>query len=525
MLVNTVALAGVLALLDCASASALKKRQVLKDENVAARLAGGAKVGDQCHPPGTYSLGGEKAIPPCLSEQAIALKCEIVTQVKKNTTSEANWKAYGSCLRDQSSSYFQDVNGCLACKAAHNHMSQQQFEWYTQAWAQGQKAFLNDTVPKATAWEYVQGAINGTTCQQNGTNATISGWACWNQLPAGTGIATKNLTIDEYYKDRPKTQNIGSFEFGGKSFPESSSVELGLLVPTFEIKADVGYFSSVKLENGKITSELNATAKVEILTQYQEITSIFNFTKPDEFTVLPVINAPVPVKDSVATVPKAEAADLPAVKCDAKCRDGAPTIDKIQEVAAQGPKEADKAVVEACKPALRDLEENKPLSVTHKVQIITEIQIKTEINAPVNFKGQAPPQQNGPGPSDPKGIEPPSQKGPETPKEKGSGPSDPKGSETPSQKGPEPPKQTGSAPAGQKGPETSTEDDKCEDDSEAPAAPPVGGADKGASKEKLKETPKETANATCEQGDPAKASVKVTICQMPGEKDCKTYYQ
>ncbi|KID89636.1 hypothetical protein MGU_03683 [Metarhizium guizhouense ARSEF 977] len=519
MLVNTAALAGVLALLECASASALKKRQVLKDENVAAGLAGGAKVGDQCHPPGTYSLGGEKAIPPCLSEQAIALKCEIVTQVKKNTTSEANWKAYGSCIKDQSSSYFQDVNGCLACKAAHNHISQQQFEWYTQAWAQGQKAFLNDTVPKATAWQYVQGAIDGTTCQQNGTNATISGWACWNQLPAGTGIATKNMTIDEYYKDRPKTQNIGSFEFGGKSFPESSSVELGLLVPTFEIKADVGYFSSVKLENGKITSELNATAKVEILTQYQEITSIFNFTKPDEFTVLPVINAPVPVKDSVATVPKADAAKLPAVDCDASCREKAPTIDKIQEVAAQGPKEADKAVAEACKPALKELEENKPLSVTNKVQIITEIQIKAEINAPVNFKGQAPPQQNGPGPADPKGIEPPSQKGPETPNQNGSGPSDPKDTETPSQKGPEPPQQTGSAPPTE-GPETSTEDDKCEDDGDVPAAPPVGGVDSVAPKETTKEAP----NATCDQGDPATASVKVTVCMMPGEKDCKTYY-
>ncbi|KID72714.1 uncharacterized protein G6M90_00g092740 [Metarhizium brunneum] len=525
MLVNTAALAGVLALVECASASALKKRQVLKDENVAARLAGGANIGDQCHPPGTYSLGGDKVVPPCLSEQAIALKCEIVTQLKKNTTSEANLKAYGSCLKDQGSSYFKDVNGCLACKAAHNHMSQAQFEWYSQAWADGQKAFLNDAVPKATAWEYVLGAINNTTCQKNGTNEKLTAWDCWNQLPAGTGVATKNLTIEEYYKDRPKTQNIGSFEFGGKSFPESSSVELGLLVPTFEIKADIGYFCSVKLENGTITGSVNATAKVEILTQYQEITSIFNFTKPDEFTVLPVINAPVPVKDSVTTVSKDEAAVLPAVVCNADCRDKATTIDKIQEAAAQGPKEADKAVVEASKPALQDLKENKPLSVTHKVQIITEI--KTEIKAPVNFQGQgqAPPLQNGPGGSNPNGIEAPGQQGQEPAKQQGPGPSDSKGPKSPILNGPEPPKQTGSAPASQKGPE----DDKCEEDSEAPAAPPVGGADKGASKEKAKEKPKETtketANATCEQGDPAKASVKVTICQMPGERDCKTYYQ
>ncbi|KAG8418985.1 hypothetical protein J3459_011845 [Metarhizium acridum] len=504
MLVNTAALASVLALLEYASASALKKRQVLKDENVAARLAGGAKIGDQCHPPGTYALGGDKAIPPCLSEQAIGLKCEIVTQVKKNTTSEANWKAYASCIKDNGSSYFQDVNGCLACKAAHNDLSQQQFDWFKERWAEGQKAFSNDTVPKGTPWDYVQGIIGGTKCQKNGTNETVQGWDCWNQLPAGTGIATKNLTIDEYYKDRPETQNIGSFEFGGKSYPESSSVEMGLLVHTFQIKADVGYFSSVKLEDGKITSQLNATAKVEILTQYREITSIFNFTKPDEFTVLPVIDAPVPVKDSVATVPKVEAAKLPTAACDASCLDKAPTIDKIQEVAAQSPKEADKAVVEASKPAMKDLEENKPVSVTNKVKIITEI--STEIVAPVNFKGQAPSQQNGPGPSDQKGTEPPSQNG--------SGPSGPKGSETPSQKGPEPPKQTGSAPPSQKGPETSVED-KCGDGTKAPPTPPVGGVEKNVSKE---------ANSTCVQNDPAGASVKVTVCKMPGEKDCKTYY-
>lgn len=474
MIVNTVTLASVLAVLECASASAIKRRQVLKGEekNLGSRIQGEAKIGDQCHPPGTYALGGSKPIPPCLAEQAISLKCEIVTQVQTNP-SEEKWRAYHDCLAGEGSSYFEDVNGCLACKASHNHLSKEQFEWYSQRWADGQKAFTNDAVPKTTVWEYVLGGIGGTTCQQIGGNETLRGWSCWNQLPAGSGISAKDQSIEEYYKNRPKTQNIGSFTLNGKQYPEVSSVELDLMVHTFEIKAHMGYYYSAKLENGELVVGYNATSKVEILTEYREIKSICNFTKSDEFTILPIIGGSVPVKDSVVTVPKAEAANLPTVDCDASCRADAPAIEDIQNIAAQGPKPADKAVAEAATPAMQDLKNNKPISHQIEVTILETAEDVLENVALMPIHHQNPSSsQNASGPLSTIGSAP-------------------------------------AAAAGSTGSNGQTS-------STFATGSNVSGAPFN------QESGSESCPDSCQNKAPG--SVRVTVCQMPGEKDCKSYF-
>lgn len=370
MLLNSAVLTAALAILDVASASVIK-RQVLKDKDIAGRIAGGAKIGDQCHPPGTYELGGEKVIPPCLAEQAIALKCEIITHLSSNS-SEANRIAYHKCLVGHGSSYFLDIQGCLACKKTHGHLSKEQYDWYLQRWTAGYEAFEKDVVPKTNMWTYVEGAIGGTTCQNR--NETLHGWKCWDQLPKGPGNTNKTVPVEEYYTNRPKTQNIGSFTLNGKKYPETTTMEVDLAQYTYEITGHLGYYSSAKLEDGTVTGPW-VEYGVKVVTEYREIKSVCNFTTPDEFTIVSAISAPVPLKDSVATVPKKEASTLPTLDCDGTCIASALSIKELEVVVIQGSKKADPVVADAATPALTDLEEHKSLSPDSKISFLKRVEV------------------------------------------------------------------------------------------------------------------------------------------------------
>ncbi|EXU94678.1 hypothetical protein X797_012243 [Metarhizium robertsii] len=372
MLVNSAVLAAALAVLDGVSASAIK-RQVLKDENVGNRIQGEAKIGDKCHPPGTYELGGSKIIPPCLSEQAIALKCEKVTHLASDP-SEKNRRAYGECLAGRGSSYFRDVQGCLSCKKSHGHLSEKQYDWYSKRWAEGREAFIKDDVPKTNVWDgYVQAAIGGSKCQHG--NETLYGWACWDKLPKGPGETDETVPIEEYYTDRLETQNIGSFDLDGKKYPESTTMEVELKEFTFEITGHLGYYSSAKLEDGTLTVEGHAELKVQTVTEYREIKSICNFTTPDVFTIVSAISPAVPLKDSVATVPEKEASTLPTINCDGSCIASSLSIKELEVVVIQGSKKVDEVVAEAATPALNELKQNKSVSHEAEITILKQVNV------------------------------------------------------------------------------------------------------------------------------------------------------
>ncbi|OAQ59976.1 hypothetical protein VFPPC_10071 [Pochonia chlamydosporia 170] len=410
MLAKTTTLIGMLGALEGASALHVKPRQILgnEGENIASRVQGGAKIGDLCHPAGTYALGGKKLIDPCIAEQAISVKCERLTQMMTAPNAERR-KAYHACLTGGGSSFIKDVKACMVCKREFSHMTKDQFTWFDDKWTKGYEAFAKDAEPQFAIWSYVQRAIDGDSCTKQGDNQRkLNGWACWDQLPkpvlndtavnaTAGGVVTSNatqklnVTALDYYKDRPATQNIGKFTLEGKQYPETGSVELGLLVPTFEITANLGYYSSARVQPGKFEANIT-NGKVEIITEYREIKAVCNFTKPDEFTILPLITGPVPVKDSVVVVAKKDADQLPIAVCDKSCRAEAPAIEKIQETAAKPAQVVNKEVAKACEPALKALESNKPVNKESVNAVVEKVKISTEIAAPETFKPVVAPQ-------------------------------------------------------------------------------------------------------------------------------------
>ncbi|KAM3517766.1 hypothetical protein MY4038_010252 [Beauveria bassiana] len=372
MLVKSAVLAAALAALDVVSASVIQ-RQVLKDENVGNRIQGEAKIGDKCHPPGTYELGGSEIIPPCLSEQAIALKCEKVTHLASDP-SEKDRRAYKECLTGRGSSYFRDVQGCLSCKKSHGYLSEDQFNWYSKRWAEGQQAFIKDDVPKTNVWDgYVQAAIGGSKCQHS--NETLSGWACWDKLPKGPGETNKTVPIEQYYTDRLETQNIGSFDLDGKKYPESTTMEVELKEFTFEITGHLGYYSSAKLQNDTLTVQAHGEFDVQTVTEYREIKSICNFTTPDVFTIVSAISPAIPLKDSVTTVPKKEASNLPTIDCDGVCMASSLSIKELEVVVIQGSKKVDDVVAEAATPALNELKEDQSVSEEAEITFLKQVNV------------------------------------------------------------------------------------------------------------------------------------------------------
>lgn len=593
MLANAATIVGALAALQGVAASAVQRRQVLGDKggDLVNRIEGNKKVlGDQCHPFGTYQLGGSKVIPPCISEQAISLKCEIVTKMSKNATVAAR-NAYKECLTEQSSSYMDDVMGCLACKSSHNFHSKEQDSFWREKYREGIEDFKKDPQPpRDMLWAgYIQAAIGRTKCTGK-ANEQLQGWQCFDKLEPASGVATKNLTVEEYYPNR-KPQNVGRFTLEGKEYPEKDVKEVAYQNTTYEKFDSIGITSMTRRELGNGVIETNTThiEKTELTKHWSAITYVCSFAKPDEFTIVPVISEPVPIKDSKRSVDKAEGDKFPVVVCDKGC--AKPVDVKTTHPKAPEPaKPAPKAVANDLKPAFDELKQQKntdapnqlssqtTLKVIEAVEIITRTRKETTSqrvsggSVPGGAPGAAAPNSPGapgqPGSVDdedcnepplppaagqqptssasgaaptpsaaegnrerpssgpggntvfkPKkpvpGSRPPVNGIPGGPSSSGPGQQGPSssGPSSPAGPGPNGNENGGSPSSGPAGPNAGPGSPPCPTCS-GPAGAPGAGTGTG---------PASSAAESCE-GNKATARVKMTVCQMPNEDNCKTYY-
>lgn len=383
-------LVGAIATFEAASASSVARRQFLNElptvsQDIQNRLQGQARIGDVCYPIGTYTLGGSELVPPCVAEQAISLKCEALTapgRTGTNGTSPEQWNAYKNCLSGQEATYFQDVKGCLACKQTHGYLSSQQAEFFTDRYNEAEADFANATDPSQTVWGLVTARIGRYSCVNKTSNAPMNDWSCYNQLDQPSGIATKNQTAKAYYKNAPKSQNIGQFTLNGKQYPEITVGERlsTVLVPVYEVVSEISYVYDVRVSGGNynIGTKFEAHTQVKISQEFSQIKCLYNFTKADTFTIVSTISAPVPVADSTRVVPAEEAVAIKLPACN-NCSTVSLSLDESRAMATSI-KPAPKGVVEIAKPLMEGLEKND-LSKVKEGSVALSVKIEADFTA------------------------------------------------------------------------------------------------------------------------------------------------
>lgn len=500
-------LVGAVASFEAVSAASVAGRQLLHElpgasEAIQGRLQGGARLGDQCHPIGTYTLGGGELIPPCIAEQAIALKCEALTapgRAGANGTSPEQRAAYKSCLSGQGASYFQDVKGCLACKQSHGFLSDQQAKFLTDRYTEAEADFSRAANSSQTVWDIVSGRIGGHRCLDRTTGREINDWPCYNQLDQPSGIAAKNTTAKEYYVNAPASQNIGQFTLNGTQYPEvgEGATLSQALVDVYEVVSDISYVYDVRVSGDQrnVSSKFESHTQVKISQQFSQIKNLFNFTKPDTFTIVSTISAPVPIANSTREVPaeKAAAVQLPA--CN-KCSAIAVSLEDSRNMAAVGIKPAPQPVVDAAKPVMEGLEKNDPsevmkASVALIAKVVSEFiaEVSQVVNQPSSDTGNRPTPETGKRPSSEAVKRPSADIGDCPSPETGGRPSPEIGNRPSAETGNRPSSETGKLPASA-----------------------------GPSKD---QQPKDASPGAHNQAGFAAGKLKITICQVDEPNNCR----
>lgn len=114
-------------------------------------------LGDGCYPEGdNWALGGNGTVgtvPACIAEQYISMKCEEASGVLHDESPE-NFKAYRKCLLGEPSSYRSEVLSCVLCKANHQHMTSQQYDWWRVRWERALDAYPKQLNPRQLIWVF-----------------------------------------------------------------------------------------------------------------------------------------------------------------------------------------------------------------------------------------------------------------------------------------------------------------------------------------------------------------------------------
>ncbi|PHH80515.1 hypothetical protein CDD80_1282 [Ophiocordyceps camponoti-rufipedis] len=167
---------------------------------------------DPCQPDGDIKLGGDELQPPCSVQPVIETVCEQnvgVIKLEGNAMPKGNQSTYNTCLIGNGSSFKQDVEACINCRELANVYSKeqatQQREVTTVAFETLEKS-ANKTGPEIKTFsEIVEEELEANRPLQRAPDVNTD-----NTPPK----------ITDYYKNPPKSQNIGDFqqllEKGGK---------------------------------------------------------------------------------------------------------------------------------------------------------------------------------------------------------------------------------------------------------------------------------------------------------------------
>lgn len=220
-------------------------------------------IGDSCHPRATWTLGGSDTIPPCVSEQLVAMSCESMTRALGARENPARMNAYRDCLFGKGSSYEADLFGCLKCKAKHQMHSSAEDAFWKKYLKQEIAHFKGASPLRDSLWDMVVAAVP------------------WHQYPRhdeGQKQAERNFTIQEYYPDAPKSQHVGEFTLEGIAYPKLTRRTLGA---RNDSALGVRINAVFHLEDGGVVSVwLGKEQPVPVPADLGALFSGLNFTEP-----------------------------------------------------------------------------------------------------------------------------------------------------------------------------------------------------------------------------------------------------
>lgn len=357
MFVKASVVIGALSALDAAFASTIARRQVLQDQNLNDRIPAGAKIGDECHQPGKYALGSDTLAPPCLSEQAVSKKCEIITGVTGPKATKEQKVAFRDCVTGSGSSYLQDIDACIKCKEINRHLSSEQADWFRRRYADAKKAFAAASEPD-TLWTYVLRSV-ALSCPKT----EKMGWGCFESLPKPINGQKENqerpASVDSYYEQRPAVQNVGEFTYEGKKYPEvngsqSSTIELAS-------PALCSFSSAVVQRNGSGEVAPNGLAEGPVVVSMCNKMEFFmKFLKKDEYSILSVAAGGKPIEGTSNHVNEDAAKQLPT--CDDNCMAQETPITDLQGDNNGASQLEPARVQKIVEPALEQLEKDKEIT-------------------------------------------------------------------------------------------------------------------------------------------------------------------
>ncbi|KAM3425854.1 hypothetical protein NHJ13734_009869 [Beauveria thailandica] len=274
------------------------------------------KVGDSCHPLGTYRLGDSSLIvPPCIAEQAITSWCEKATGVGGDQTPDM-MKAYRDCLFGQGSTLLSDQSGCLDCKVANKFLTEEQANFFRGGFEKGNDAFKNTPSAPSPLWNTVQKYLD---------------WAAYDKLPKLHDSARNNtkVPVEEYFKNAVTPQSFGQYALDGNDDQCPTDALPPVLQDPIENRDPLGQ------EIEAIVPGANNAAEFSTVTLYQAQVNFFQFTSGGGFTFGCIKEELVRLSNvRVKPASKDEIKSLPnAVNCTS-CQQKSVTRQSIDKAAA-----------------------------------------------------------------------------------------------------------------------------------------------------------------------------------------------
>ncbi|KAJ6438404.1 Desumoylating isopeptidase 1 [Purpureocillium lavendulum] len=191
-------------------------------------------------------------MPACIAEQIISLACESLT-TNGTVPNKSNAKPYRECLFGEGSSFEEEQDACLKCKADMGRPLVAAAKYLFKAMRTGNKAYKEAKEPSGSAWSSTEAVLD---------------WNLYNDLVKSSN-STKELAaqLDTEVKfgQQTKPQSRGTFTLNGTTYPAADQLA-GVPTDAFKCVGAIPELSMKEVQvNGSMVKVLSQTIHLNLV--------------------------------------------------------------------------------------------------------------------------------------------------------------------------------------------------------------------------------------------------------------------